>query len=209
MRPTGMKLSTATLSNLDILPSLLTLEPGVNTVSGNITAMNDEDYINMYVPGGTQLEAIILLNHSSSANPTLFAMDYNTVYQSVLLQDTFGYAEADASSIGEDLLQDMAISNGKFNPPLPINTFTLWIHQEEGSIDYSLEFIVTSGTSIINTPNSRGCRAFPEKTKTSLPRKQHIFVIIKSAKISENPYCGNQYQGNTRRNLANKVTLLI
>ncbi len=130
------------LNNLGQNPSHFALEPGANIVSGNITAIDDEDYIYMQIPTGIKLEAIILLNHSSSENQTLFAMDTGYTYQSVILQDAFGYAEADSSSIGEDILSDMAISNNRFTPPLPVNDFTLWIHQSEASIDYSLEFLV-------------------------------------------------------------------
>jgi hypothetical protein len=133
-------------------PTLLTLEAGVNTLTGTfggpeVPDVLDLDYVTITVPVGYVLDSFVVLDANVGgafsfvgiqAGPIVtIPWDWTSVESPLL-----GWAHFGTASIGSDLLPEMGAAPGAvgFTGPLPAGTYALWIMELDASQPYSYSF---------------------------------------------------------------------
>jgi hypothetical protein len=137
------------LSNDRLAPTTLMLGNGDSTVIGAARSGNI-DYLSIVVPGGSQLDAILLAAYVSSSTLSFIAIQAGPVFTEpptgTDVGNLLGWTHFGPGQVGTDVLDDLAGGAGAigFDRPLPSGTYTFWI-QETGPMlsAYAFTFEVT------------------------------------------------------------------
>jgi hypothetical protein len=127
-------------------PTALVTTIGHNIVlgeTGNPGTGIDRDYFSIFVPVGTVLSSLTLLSNTTfSGSSGFMAMQVGPQVTTTTgggnSQDLLGFVHYDASHIGTDILS-------LINPtgPLASGTYSIWVQELGGTVDYGLDFVVT------------------------------------------------------------------
>jgi hypothetical protein len=130
------------LSGNNLLPSVLAVGVGSNIVNGTVGSNGDDDFFSFTIGAGQSLDTIIVLGHAPSASTSFLGVQLGGTFPLVANNAMHGVDFFGAADIGQDILDDMAASNGNFTGSLGAGTYTFWV--DEGSLaeTYSLEFNV-------------------------------------------------------------------
>jgi hypothetical protein len=147
-------------SNDGLAPTHFSLVAGTNVVAGTFGAsalpdVHDLDYVSFTVPAGHVMSRFVLIDAyvggafsfvGMQAGPALTVPPDNWSIETPLL----GWAHFGSSSIGRDLLPEMAVSPGSvgFTTPLPSGTYSLWIMELDTSESYRYRF----GIEVVAVP---------------------------------------------------------
>ncbi len=135
------------LSNNGLNPTPLVVSVGSNTVLGTVGNSGqgiDRDYFRFTVPAGAVLQSIrVLGNTSVSGGASFIAIQAGpqlTVSPSGAgVEQLLGFTHYGNDQIGNDILQDMAIS---FSGALPAGTYSVWVQETGGPASYGLDFMI-------------------------------------------------------------------
>ncbi len=132
-------------------PVARVLAPGSNTVSATSTA-GDLEYLTLTVPGGLELEAIVLDSFVSGNQIAFIAVQEGTIFTvpntTLDPSELLGWVHfgSGPAAEGTDVLDNMGAGFGAigFVPPLPSGDYTFWM-QETGPVltSYTFDFVVT------------------------------------------------------------------
>jgi hypothetical protein len=133
-------------------PTIVTLEPGLNTIRGRsglspVPDVPDLDYVTIHVPALHRLDRFIVSSASVGGAFSFVGIEAGPIISipadwSNINTPLLGWAHFGSASTGQDLLPLMANSPGSqgFTPPLPSGAFTLWIMELDTSEQYSYDF---------------------------------------------------------------------
>ena len=136
------------LSNDRLAPTVLTLEPGSNSISGftgNSGQGVDRDYVTFSVPDGSTLSALRILGTTTisggssfialQAGPQITASPEGAGAASLL-----GYTHYSLDNVGINLLSFLAptLPGG-----LPAGTYSAWVQETGGPVNYDFDFVLT------------------------------------------------------------------
>ncbi len=142
------------LSNDRLAPTPLSVALGSNTVTAT-SLSGDREYFRFTVPPGRRLNAIV--NVASNGTRSFLGMQNGTVFTETptapVAANLLGYSHfgnADAT-VGTDILDNMAASNGYFTGGLPAGDYVFW-SQETGSVATTYTFDFQIGAAPTATP---------------------------------------------------------
>ena len=127
-------------------PTALVASVGSNLVlgeTGNPGTGIDRDYFSIVVPVGTVLSSLTLLpNTTFSGSSGFLALQVGPVVTTTPgggnSQDLLGFVHYDAGHIGTDILSLINPSG-----PLSSGTYSIWVQELGGVVEYGLDFVVT------------------------------------------------------------------
>jgi hypothetical protein len=131
------------LSDSGTAPTIIIPGPGDNYLTGRVGDWGaDDDFVGFAIPETLRLDALILVYHSSTTNPSYLGIEDDAVFATGAGNPYyFGYCYFDASEIGIDLLPILGASNGNFEPPLEAGDYTFWIDEGGDWEEYSFQFV--------------------------------------------------------------------
>jgi hypothetical protein len=146
------------LSNSGLAPTVLTVSPGSNELSGttgkNTAGVVDRDYFSFTVPAASVLSSLVLMPGTQTLGPLgasfigIEAGPQVTVSTSATdATGLLGWVHYDTADIGTDVLPLMGTSGlgaTGFAPPLPPGTYSFWVQEASvGSVNYGFDFVIT------------------------------------------------------------------
>jgi hypothetical protein len=146
------------LSNLQSAPTALNLSVGTNSINGTVgTAADQQDWVALRVPAGTQLSSLFLASYSSADAQgfmgvqagSSFVGSTNTPgnYLGYVHYGTGATNNGPATNVVNTdlmpLLANPAVAAGAqgFTPPLGAGTYTFLIQQLGASTNYGFDFV--------------------------------------------------------------------
>jgi|GEM_PF-14263 len=139
------------LSNDRLSPTMISLVPGSNQISGtsvrDALGIVDLDYFTITIPSGSTLDAIHLTAFSTGSNVAFMAFQEGSTFSANPgIPDLLGYTHLGLPL--EDKLPVMAasISDGAigFDVPLPAGTYTFWVQETATTpSSYTLDFVLS------------------------------------------------------------------
>jgi hypothetical protein len=134
------------LSNTGLTPTSLVFAIGANQVLGSVGNSGqgvDRDYFKFTVPPGATLTSLKLLGNTSvSGSASFLALQAGpqvTVTPSgVGVENLLGFTHYGTEQIGTDILPLVVFNN--FSGALPGGTYSVWLQETGGQVDYGLEF---------------------------------------------------------------------
>ena len=147
------------LSNSGLAPTSLVFVVGANQVLGSVGNSGqgvDRDYFKFTVPPGATLTSLKLLGNTSvSGADSFLALQVGpqvTVTPSGAgVENLLGFTHYGTEQIGTDILPLVVFNN--FNGGLPSGTYSVWVQDTGGQVEYGLEFgIVAAADSGADVP---------------------------------------------------------
>ena len=147
------------LSNNGLAPTSLVFVVGANQVLGSVGNSGqgvDRDYFKFTVPPGATLTSLKLLGNTSvSGADSFLALQVGpqvTVTPSGAgVENLLGFTHYGTEQIGTDILPLVVFNN--FNGGLPSGTYSVWLQETGGRVEYGLEFgIVAAADSGADVP---------------------------------------------------------
>lgn len=147
------------LSNSGLAPTSLVFVVGANQVLGSVGNSGqgvDRDYFKFTVPPGATLTSLKLLGNTSvSGADSFLALQVGpqvTVTPSGAgVENLLGFTHYGTEQIGTDILPLVVFNN--FNGGLPSGTYSVWLQETGGRVEYGLEFgIVAAADSGADVP---------------------------------------------------------
>lgn len=141
------------LSDDGYAPTVLTPGPHANHLDGNVGGGDEirSDFFRLTIPGEWTLDAIIVTNYEDEGNTTFIGIEDASVF------DTspgnlyyFGYTSIGVADVGQDILANMAASNGNFTLPLTAGDYTFWLDENGPDEPYGLMFMLTAPAGDVN-----------------------------------------------------------
>jgi len=147
------------LSNNGLAPSALAFSVGSNEVLGSVGNSGqgiDRDYFKFTVPPGAKLTSLRLLGNTSVSGAASFLALQEGPQVTVTpsgagVENLLGFAHYGTEQIGTDILPLVVFNN--LSGGLPSGTYSVWVQDTGGQVDYGLEFgIVSAADSSADVP---------------------------------------------------------
>ena len=148
------------LSGNGLAPTALTVAAGSNTVVGTVGDAGfgvDRDYFKITVPPGAKLASIVMLGNtfvSGSASfmgiqpgPQVTVSPTTGAGASALL----GFTHYTNDEVGTDILPLIA-PPATYPGGLPSGTYTIWIQDTGGTVDYGFDFVIAPVNGAADAP---------------------------------------------------------
>jgi hypothetical protein len=143
------------LSGVPASPTAWLLGEGANVLTGaggpDDMDVNDYDLVAFTVPGGMQLNSIIITSFGIDGRQNFFGVQEGSPWLDELGMDVVGtyltgYELVEVSEIGSDLLQKMVDVNNpnSLQPPLGSGVYTLLAQDTSSPFSYTLTFNVSN-----------------------------------------------------------------
>jgi hypothetical protein len=144
------------LSNDRLAPTPLSVGLGSNTLTAT-SVSGDREYFRFTVPPGRRLNAIV--NVASNGTRSFLGMQNGSVFTepptATVATNLLGYSHFGSgdATIGTDILDNMAASNGYFTGGLAAGDYVFW-SQETGGVatTYTFDFQIGAATTAAATP---------------------------------------------------------
>jgi hypothetical protein len=130
-------------------PTLVTFQPGVNTLIGIMTGLSDigvpdRDYYRFNIPTGYVLESVVLDAYVSFDIAAFIGIQPGVVFpndpDTVQPGDLMGYHLFGPSDAGQDILPLMGANGMGFATPLGAGDYCIWGQQLGTFTEYTLQF---------------------------------------------------------------------
>jgi hypothetical protein len=150
------------LSGDRLSPTLVSLSPGVNSLTATTGPIDDGDdpydqeYLRIDLPAGYQLSQLLLQRFEALTDDrafigvqtgTTFSFDPENAFANIgTLLGWVHFGPGSGHNDGDDILPDMGMGGGAmgFTPPLLGPSYTFWLQQTGEETTYQLDFIVTA-----------------------------------------------------------------
>ncbi|MGH8047597.1 MAG: PEP-CTERM sorting domain-containing protein, partial [Chthoniobacterales bacterium] len=137
------------ISGNRLAPTLFTLDPGANTLSGTVIT-GDVDYLTFNIPVGFKFQSLTLDSYTGTGTLTksFIGMQSGTTFTvtpaAAQPADMLGYTHYGPTGVQGEILDDIGTGSGAqgFTPPLAAGNYTFWI-QETGSQARNYTFTMT------------------------------------------------------------------
>jgi len=137
------------LSNNRLVPTVISLDPGSNTITATSVA-GDPEYYAVNVPPGYELSALTLVSYASLDPISFVAVQNGTTFTEPAtgtnVSQLLGWLHFTPSLVGTDILDDIGNGGGAigFTGPQPAGDYTFWSQQTGANAStYTFDLQVT------------------------------------------------------------------
>ena len=137
-------------SSNGLAPTNLALVLGSNTIIGSVGAgVGSSDFFGFTVGAGEILTGIFVDDHSPSASSTFLGIEFGPIFVNNQGNSNYeGVTSLSAADIGNDILGDMAASNGNFVAPLGAGSYSFWLNESGSAETYTLSFVLETAGAV-------------------------------------------------------------
>lgn len=133
-------------------PTVLSLDPGDNLLSGTMGALDDVDFVTVNIAEGFQLDALFFEDYTGEDGLVSFlGMQAGTAWTEGIGDDIqpanlMGWTHLAIDQVGSDILGDIGTAPGteEFIPPFPNGDYTLLLQEQSDRLGYTLNFSVSA-----------------------------------------------------------------
>jgi hypothetical protein len=142
------------LSNNRLAPTVISLDPGSNTITATSVA-GDPEYYTVNVPSGFQLSPVTLVSYVSLDSVAFVGLQSGTTFTEPAtgtdVTQLLGWLHFGPGLVGTDILDDIGLGPGAigFTGPLPAGDYTFWSQQTgANATTYTFDLVLTAAPSV-------------------------------------------------------------
>jgi hypothetical protein len=145
------------LSNNRLAPTVISLDPGSNTITAT-SVSGDPEYYTVNVPPGFQLSPVTLLSYASLDLVAFVGLQSGTTFTEPAIGtnvgNLLGWVHFGPSMVTTDILDDIGMGPGAigFTGPLPAGDYTFWSQQTgANATTYAFDLVISAAPPPVPT----------------------------------------------------------